>query len=100
MLSQASKIAVSSLEIQLQTSTKVVELTKTLGTMAEITKEAAKVAAQVADVLEMIKTSQDNVDTMRSLADDVKLLTTRAQGTSSPVNHEASQLKSICVTRI
>ena len=81
LLSRASKIAVNSLEIQLQTSTKVVELTRTIGTMAEITKEATKMAAQVADVLEVAKTFQDDVNVIYGFAGDIRLLTTKAQGT-------------------
>ena len=82
LLAQTSKTATSSLEIQLDTSRKVLELTKDIAIMSAAAKEASRVSGQVSEILQLIGTLGGTTGAIESLTNDVRLLAVRSQGIS------------------
>lgn len=85
LLSQTSANVMSSLELQLYTSNKVLELTKDIGTMSASATEAAKVSTQVAQILQLISTFHGTTNAVQALSDNVGVLTLRSEGLYSHI---------------
>ena len=82
MLSRSAEDASQSLEIQLQTAGKVLELTRDVGTMAESAKEAFKVYNQISEILRLVTDHTTILQTVQSISHGVSTLTMRSQGMS------------------
>ena len=82
MLSRSAEDASQSLEIQLQTAGKVLELTRDVGTMAESAKEAFKVYNQISEILRLVTDHTTILQTVQSISHGVSTLTVRSQGMS------------------
>ena len=80
LLSHSSADATKSLEIQLETAKRVLELTQDVGTMAECAKEAFKVTNQVSEILRLVSDYNTTVQTVQSLSRGVSALAARSQG--------------------
>ena len=89
LLSQTSQNAVQSLELQLYTSRKVLELTKNVRIMTASASEALRVSTQIAEILELVSTFQSSGGSIQRISDDVKTLNLRSQGRRSNIFQEA-----------
>ena len=85
LLSQTSQNAVRSLELQLDTSRKVLELTKNVRIMTASASEASRISSQIAEILDLVSTFQSTGGSIQSISDDVKALNLRAQGRRSNI---------------
>ena len=92
LLSQTSQNAVRSLELQLETSRKVLELTKNVGIMTASASEASRVSSQIAEILELVSTFQSTGNSIQSISDDVKALKMKSQGRQSNVLRETKTI--------
>lgn len=88
LLSQTSQNAVRSLELQLDTSRKVLELTKNVRIMTASAGEASRVSSQIAEILELVSTFHNTGGSIQSISDDVKALSMRSQGRRSNMLRE------------
>ena len=88
LLSQTSQNAVQSLELQLNTSQKVLELTKNVGIMTASASEASRVSTQIAEILGLVSTFQSTGGSIQSISDDVKTLKLRSQGRRTNIFRE------------
>ena len=79
LLSRTSKDAATTLEVQLDTSRKVLELTKDIGTMAESAKEASRLSGQIADITVLVNTFHDTSSRIEDLSSDVRALALMSQ---------------------
>ncbi len=89
LLSQTSQNAVQSLELQLYTSRKVLELTKNVRIMTASASEASRVSTQLAEILELVSTFQSTGSSIQCISDDIKTLKLRSQGRRSNIFREA-----------
>lgn len=80
LLSQTSQNAVQSLELQLNTSRKILELTKNVRIMTASASEASRVSTQIAEILELVSAFQSTGVSVQSISEDVKTLRLRSQG--------------------
>ena len=80
LLSRSSEDATKSLQLQLETARKVLELTRDVGTLAEAAREASKVSDQLSDILRLISDYNTTLGTVHSLTQGVEALATRSQG--------------------
>ena len=99
MLSQTSQNAVRSLELQLDTSRKVLELTKNVHIMTASASEASKVSSQIAEILELVSTFQSTGDSIQSISDDVKALNLRSEGRRPNILRETKPITEDYVRR-
>ena len=88
LLSQTSQNAVQSLELQLNTSRKVLELTKNVRIMTASASEASRVSTQIAEILELVSTFQSTGGSIQSISDGVKTLNLRSQGRQTNIFRE------------
>ena len=84
LLSQASDMAESSLEIQRKNAQKIVELSQTIASIKNTSHEASRVSAQLSDILYLIKGHTVNSSEMQLLTDRIDSLTVKAQGLFEP----------------
>ena len=82
VLSQASSVAQSSLEIQRINSNKIVELSQTIISMEEVFREASKTSSGLLNILNLLKESNVSSSEVQKLKDGIDFLTSRAQGQS------------------
>ena len=80
ILSRTSKDATQSLQIQLETAERVLQLTRDVGTLAEAAKEAFKVFNQISQVMKLVTDYTTTVETVESLSRGVSALAARSQG--------------------
>lgn len=80
LLSRASEDAATRLEVQLQTSQQVLELTKDVGTLAESAREASRVSLQIADILHLVNTFHGAAEAIQDVSKNVRALALDAQG--------------------
>jgi len=80
LLSRTSADVTSSLELQLYTSKKVLDLTRDIGTMSASATEAFKVSTQVAQILQLISTFHGTTSALKTLSDNVGVLALRSDG--------------------
>ena len=92
LLSQTSQNAIRSLELQLDTSRKVLELTKNVHIMTASASEASRVSSQIVEILELVSTFQSTGDSIQSISDDVKVLNLRSQGRRSNILRETKSV--------
>lgn len=92
LLSQTSQNAVRSLELQLETSRKVLELTKNVRIMTASASEASRVSSQIAEILGLVSTFQSTESSIQSISDNVKALNIRSQGRQSNVLRETETI--------
>ena len=88
LLSQTSQKAVQSLELQLNTSRKVLELTKNVRIMTASASEASRVSTQIAEILELVSTFQSTGSSIQRISDDVRTLNLRSQGRQTNIFRE------------
>ena len=92
LLSQTSQNAVRSLELQLDTSRKVLELTKNVRTMTASASEASRLSSHIAEILELVSTFQSTGGSIQSISDEVKVLHLRSQGRLSTILRETKSI--------
>ena len=92
LLSQTSQNAVRSLALQLDTSRKVLELTKNVRIMTASASEASRLSTQIAEILELVSTFQSTGGSIQSISDNVKALNLRAQGRRSNILRETKTI--------
>ena len=80
LLSQTSQKAVQSLELQLNTSRKVLELTKNVRVMTASASEASRVSTQISEILELVRAFESTGGSIQRISDDVRTLNLRSQG--------------------
>lgn len=80
LLASTSQHVSTSLEIQLDTSKRIYEMTKNIATMSASTKEAFRLSEQVAQMLQLISTFPDTVMQIQSLSSGVEALTVNSRG--------------------
>ena len=83
LLSQTSQKATSSLELQLHTARKVLELTRNVGTLSTAATEASKLSTQIVEILALVSTYRDTASTIDSISDNVRMLALESQGRHS-----------------
>ncbi|KAM0793863.1 hypothetical protein BDR22DRAFT_877766 [Usnea florida] len=81
LLSQTSKDATTTLEVQLDISRKVLQLTKDIGMMAESAREASRLSSQIADINVLVNTFHDTSSRIQDISDDVRALALMSQQT-------------------
>ena len=74
------EVAASSLEIQLDTSQKILDMSKGISNMAVVEEEINKVSTRTRDILQLIQTLHGNSDVIEDLSKDVKTLAIRSRG--------------------
>lgn len=77
----------TSLQVQLQTSEKVLELTRNVSTLTDCAKEASKVSLQIADILLLINDYHSTTDAIYDISNSIKVLRSDAQGIISRSKH-------------
>ena len=80
ILSRTSKDATQSLQTQLETAERVLQLTRDVGTLAESAKEAFKVSNQISEVLKLVTDYTTTVETVQSISRGISALAARSQG--------------------
>ena len=80
ILSRASKDATQSLQTQLETAERVLQLTRDVGSLAESAKEAFKVSKQISEVLSFVTDYTTTVETVQSITRGISALAARSQG--------------------
>lgn len=80
LLSQSSVNATKSLEVQLETARKVLQLTEDVGTMTELVKEALKVSNQVSEILRLVRDYTTTEETVKSLSRSLNEVAARSLG--------------------
>lgn len=80
LLSQNTEAVLENLEIQKQTSFKVIEMTKSLGAFAMLTKEALTISTQLDHVVDFVKGINEKTESLYNLTEGVTILAVRAQG--------------------
>ena len=88
LLSQTSQKAVQSLELQLNTSRKVLELTKNVRVMTASASEASRVSTQIAEILELVSTFESTGGSIQRISNDVRTLNLRSQGRRTNIFRE------------
>lgn len=80
ILSKTSENVSTSLELQLDTSRKVYDLTKNISTMAASAQEASKLSEQVIQILKLVSTFQSTTLKLEEVCHDLRSLTKNSQG--------------------
>ena len=80
ILSRTSKDATQSLQTQLETAERVLQLTRDVGSLAESAKEAFKVSCQISKVLKLVNDDTTTVETVHSISRGISALAARSQG--------------------
>ena len=80
ILSRTAKDATQSLQTQLETAERVLELTRDVGTLAETAKAALKVSNQISEVLKLVTDYTTTVETVQSISRGISVLAARSQG--------------------
>jgi len=80
LLSQTSGDVSTSLELQLETSRKLFEMTKDISTMSLFAKEAVRTSDQVQDILALVSSFSDTTVQVQGMVHGVQRLESRLQG--------------------
>ena len=80
LLSRTSEDVTKTLELQLYTSRKVLDLTAEIGTLSTLATEALKSSTQIAQILQLISSFHNTSGALKSLSDNVDILASRSQG--------------------
>ena len=90
LLPQAATTSQDDLEVQRRNSVKIVELSQTVASMQNISREVLKISSQLVDILDLVHESQSSKSEVQTIAKDISILTKKALGElhdARPIQH-------------